>query len=86
MIMLVLLALPVLLGGTAACLANGVATYRIARWTRREPWLWTLLAVAPGANLVSRWFYATTLLRMLDELETLKTDVTFGPNGPGNRA
>ena len=68
----------VLLAGVVACAVNGLATYLIAKRMRRSPALWTALAVIPGPNVVSSlYFYLTTILRMLDDLERLKTASAF---------
>jgi len=80
--LLILLAIILMLfvGGTAACAVNGAVTYRIARRTGRPRRVSTALAVLPGINVVSSvYFYATTILRMLDELNVLKTASAFDP-------
>jgi hypothetical protein len=70
-------------GAVAACLLNGFTTYLIARRTHRSPWMWTALAVVPGVNVVSSWwFYLSTALRLLDDVERLKMSGEFGDARP----
>ena len=70
--------LTLVVGGVAACVANGVVTYQIARRTGRAKGVWTVLAVLPGINVVSSvYFYATTVLHTLDDINVLKAASAF---------
>lgn len=79
MILFLLVVIIPLAAGAALCVVNGVTTYLIARRTGRPAWMWTVLAITPGVNAVSSWyFYLTTVLRMADDLNALKAGNVFG--------
>ena len=84
-VILIGFALLVFVAGVAACCINGIATYLIARRMARTPALWTLLAVIPGVNVASSlYFYLTTVLRILDDVQALKTASAFDREPAGS--
>jgi hypothetical protein len=83
MFVFMLMLLATFVGGVIVCLVNGLTTYLIARRTRRSPWAWTALAGIPGVSVVSSWwFYLSTVLRLLDDVERLKMTGEFGGARP----
>jgi len=75
---LLVLLLIAAIGLGAVCVVNAVATYLIARRSNRPAALWAILALTPGVNVVtSLYFYLTTILRILEDLATLKAAGVF---------